>query len=73
MSKDNNNDQFSRGSQVVDLKRAQGSSSRINNMAELGRMSVEEMAARKIVHPGMQNKQVLNTFREIRTQILQRA
>lgn len=73
MSKDNNNDQFSRGSQVVDLKRAQGTSSRINNMAELGRMSVEEMAARKIVHPGMQNKQVLNTFREIRTQLLQRA
>lgn len=73
MEKENMNDKQAR-SQVVDISR-QGSSSsaRINNMAELGRMSPEEMADRKIIHPGMQNKEVLNTFRELRTQLLQRS
>ena len=58
-------------SQVVDMpKQAQASHVKISNMAELGRMSVEEMAERKIIHPGMPQKSVLNTFRELRTQLV---
>lgn len=61
-------------SQVVDMpKQAQASQAKIPNMAELGRMSVEEMAERKIIHPGMTHKSVLNTFRELRTQLMKMA
>lgn len=57
-------------SQVVDIPKQPAHQARISNMAELGRMTVEEMAERKIIHPGMPQKSVLNTFRELRTQLL---
>lgn len=61
-------------SQVVDLpKQGQVSGGKISNMAELGRITIEEMAERKIVHPGMPQKGVLNTFRELRTQLMKLA
>jgi len=60
-------------SQVVDIARGAGGSSRIANMAELGRMAPDEMSERKILHSGMANKEVLNTFREIRTQLLRQS
>lgn len=57
--------------QVVDMpKQAQAGHGKISNMAELGRMSLEEMSEHKIIHPGMPQKGVLNTFRELRTQLL---
>lgn len=58
-------------SQVVDMpKQSASGHGKISNMAELGRMSVEEMAARKIIYPGMPQKGVLNTFRELRTELV---
>ena len=56
-------------SQVIDLKRP-ANSSRISNMAELGHMTPDELTARKIINASMPNKEVLNTFREIRTQLV---
>ena len=70
MEKDNFADGKSRRSQVVDLPKPTSGAARISNMAELGRMGIEEMAERRIVYPGMPNKEVLNTFRELRTQLL---
>lgn len=70
MEKDNFADGKPRRSQVVDLPKSTSGAARIANMAELGRMSIEEMAERRIVYPGMPNKEVLNTFRELRTQLL---
>jgi len=58
-------------SQVIDMKR-HGSTSRIGNMAELGHMTPDELTARKIINAGMPNKEVLNTFREIRTQLVKK-
>ena len=73
MDKDNSEPKAKR-SQVLDLpKQGAPGSGKISNMAELGRMTVEEMAERKIVHPGMPQKDVLNTFRELRTQLLKLA
>lgn len=70
MERDNSDSKFKR-SQVVDLPKQSGSTQgKISNMAELSRMSVEEMAERKIIHPGMSQKGVLNTFRELRTQLM---
>lgn len=71
MDKENMSERQNR-SQVVDLK-PQGNAAKINNMAELGQMSSEEMSDRKIIYPGMQNKEILSTFREIRTQLLKKA
>lgn len=71
MDKENMSERQNR-SQVVDLK-PQGNAAKINNMAELGQMSFEEMSDRKIIYPGMQNKEILSTFREIRTQLLKKA
>lgn len=36
-------------------------------------LSQEELTERKIIYPGMPQREVLNTFREIRTRLLQRA
>lgn len=61
-------------SQVVDMpKQSVSGQGKISNMAELGRMTVEEMAERKIIHPGMPQKSVLNTFRELRTELVKLA
>lgn len=61
-------------SRVIDMARSSGgSSSKIDNMAELSRMSIDEMSERKIIHPGMARREVLNTFREIRTQLITRS
>ncbi|MAR90237.1 MAG: polysaccharide biosynthesis protein [Pseudomonadota bacterium] len=69
MDKDTRSKKVPGQSQVIELSR-QNASSRIRNMAELGSMTPDELSARKILHPGMANKEVLNTFREIRTQLL---
>jgi len=74
MDKENPNEAKAKRSQVVDLpKQLTPAESKISNMAELGRMSAEELAERKIIYPGMSNKTVLNTFRELRTQLMKKA
>ena len=60
-------------SQVVDMPKQNSPAPKIANMAELGRMSVEELSERKIIYPGMPNSGVLNTFRELRTQLMKKA
>jgi protein-tyrosine kinase len=73
MDNDHNSDKAARRSQVVDIGRHSQDNSKISSMAELGRMTLDELSERKILHPGMPNKEILNTFREIRTQLLKRA
>lgn len=44
----------------------------IQRMAEVMLLSPEELTERKIIFPGMRQREVLNAFREIRTRLLQR-
>lgn len=73
MDKENMSDGKAKRSQVVDLPKQPPHTAKISNMAELGRMSIEELAERKIVYPGMPSKGVLNTFRELRTRLLKQS
>ena len=41
----------------------------IRRMAEIGRLSFQEMEELRIIHPGMRNPKTLNAFRELRTRI----
>lgn len=50
-----------------------GTRHQIRQMAEVRGLSREEMDERKIIHPAMQNRDVLNVFRDLRTLLLQRA
>lgn len=45
----------------------------IRRMAEVLLLSPEELTERKIIYPGMPQREVLNEFREIRTKLLQRS
>ncbi|MGI9286954.1 MAG: CpsD/CapB family tyrosine-protein kinase [Pseudomonadales bacterium] len=45
----------------------------ILKMAEVKLLDDEELNTRKIIYPGMPNRGVLNTFRELRTKLVQRA
>ena len=49
------------------------SASQIRKMAEITPLSAAELEDQKIVFPGMANTAVLNTFREIRTKLVQKA
>ncbi len=73
MDKDNVREAKELLSQVVDMPKQGMASPKISNMAELGRMSPEELADRKIIFPGMTNSSVLNTFRELRTRLMKKA
>ena len=42
----------------------------IANMAELSLKTQEELAAKKIIYPGMRQREVLTTFRDLRTKLL---
>ena len=44
---------------------------RIDQMEEVDQFTFAELDARKLIYPGMHNPQVLNIFRELRTQLLQ--
>ncbi|WP_101760252.1 AAA family ATPase [Oceanicoccus sp. KOV_DT_Chl] len=50
----------------------EGSVSDISNMAEVAFKSHEELAALKIIYPGMPQREVLNSFRDLRTRLLHR-
>lgn len=43
---------------------------KIKEMVEVRSMSIGEMEQRKIIYPGMENRSVLNAFREIRTSLV---
>ena len=43
----------------------------IRQMAEVDLLSAQELEERKIINPSTQNKAFLNTFREIRTKMIQ--
>lgn len=45
----------------------------IRRMAEVLLLSPEELTERRIIYPGMPQREVLNEFREIRTKLLQKA
>ncbi len=45
---------------------------KIKQMAEANLFENWELDARKIIHPGMHNKEALNAFRELRTQLVQK-
>ena len=44
----------------------------IKNMAEVPHKSLDELAALKIIYPGMQQREVLNTFHDLRTKLMQK-
>lgn len=45
----------------------------IKDMAEVALMSQDEMAAYKIIYPGMQQRELLNSFRDLRTRLVQKS
>ncbi len=47
--------------------------SNISDMTELDVIGAEELAAKKLISSGIENSSILNVFREIRTQLLQRS
>jgi protein-tyrosine kinase len=48
-------------------------SKKIGRMAEISSWTSAELDERKIIYPGMSNSTILNTFREIRTKLVQAA
>ena len=66
------NDGFSQDSFSKEYKAAVSESNpRIGHMEEVDQFTPTELDARKLIYPGMHNPQVLNIFRELRTQLLQ--
>jgi exopolysaccharide/PEP-CTERM locus tyrosine autokinase len=45
----------------------------IPEMAEIRRLDTDDLNAKKMIYPGMQQREMLNAFREIRTKLLQRS
>ncbi|MDX1693645.1 MAG: polysaccharide biosynthesis protein [Ketobacteraceae bacterium] len=58
------------GAQKVDSLQPR-SIQQIRQMAEVDLMSFQELEEKKIINPGTQNKAFLNTFRELRTKMIQ--
>ena len=44
----------------------------ISDMAEIPQLSQEELASLKIIYPGMQQREVLNAFRDLRAKLVQK-
>lgn len=62
-------------SSVVELNQDAHSSNseKIINMEDVALKSQEELAALKIIYPGMKQRAVLKTFRDLRTRLLQKS
>lgn len=45
----------------------------IREMADVYKLDDEDLDEKKVIHPSMRDKRILNTFREIRTKLVQRA
>ena len=51
----------------------QANAASIRRMAEVALMTQEELAALKIIYPGMQQRDILKSFRELRTHLMQKS
>jgi protein-tyrosine kinase len=58
---------------IVGLDHQDPARGSINDMAESHRFSPDEFYSRKLIYPGMQQRSVLNAFREIRTKLFQKS
>lgn len=47
--------------------------SQIKKMAEVSLMTQEELAALKVIYPGMNQREILNSFRDLRTRLFQKS
>ena len=76
---ENNDDKQERGEQIGEKSESRGSSlelrlksaRQIALMKEPLQQSVAQLRARKIIHPEMKDRKVLDTFRRLRTKLLQ--
>lgn len=46
---------------------------RIKDMAEVSLLTQDELAALKIIYPGMAQREILNSFRDLRTRLIQKS
>ncbi len=58
---------------VLDEASERLSQQQIRRMAEIYKLAEDDLDGRKIIHPQMRDKRVLNVFREIRTKLIQKA
>lgn len=56
-----------------EVEKERESRTKIQRMAEVKQLPPPELDERKIIYPGMKNRQILNVFRELRTRLYQRA
>ena len=56
-----------------DLERERESRTKIQRMAEVQQLPPPELEERKIIYPGMKNREALNVFRELRTRLYKQA
>ena len=58
---------------VFDLSSAAANkaSGQIEKMGEVSRLTNDDLNARRLIYPGMTQREILNTFREVRTRLLQ--
>lgn len=57
----------------IDEAEDQLSRKRIREMADVFRLAEEDLDEKKIIHPTMPDKRILNVFRDIRTKLVERA
>lgn len=58
---------------VLELENLVSTSRQIANMAEPTRLSKEELDAHKIIYPDMENRELVDSFRELRTKLVESA
>lgn len=58
-------------SKVSTLPEGDGNS--IKSMAEVSLLTQEELAALKVIYPGMPQREILNSFRDLRTRLFQKS
>ncbi|MDH5648668.1 MAG: polysaccharide biosynthesis protein [Gammaproteobacteria bacterium] len=61
------------GRELLDIESKIDSSRRIATMREQGEMPQKQLALKKIIYPDMQENHIANSFRELRTKILQKS
>lgn len=61
------------GTQDITSDNRSISRAQIRQMSEVGELSENELSDRKIIYPGMKERHVLNSFRDLRTTLMQRA
>jgi protein-tyrosine kinase len=66
------NSQNAQAKPTIDSPARQLARQQIRRMSEVEQWSPAELDGLKIIHPGIKNRDVLNSFRELRTQVMQR-